>query len=150
MSKVARLIPVHSNEIIIIFEVAFPDSNEDHCIPSLISLWSKRSLDTDEIVMPNRMTALQHTPEGCNLDTVIYVQVRWTLWCYLDSQIIDLICRSVAEIRFKFFRPEIQRPFSMDYKERGSHAWGVYPTQDISRINSKCEARGKSRHKNNS
>ena len=34
----------------------------------------------------------------------------------------------------------------MDYRERGSHARGVYPTQ----YTSKGEARGKSRHKYNS
>ena len=31
---------------------------------------------------------------------------------------------------------QIKRPFSMDCRERGSHARGVYPTQDTSRTRS--------------
>ena len=40
----------------------------------------------------------------------------------------------------------------MDYRERESRAWSVYPTQDTSRIyrNSKGEARRRSGDKNNS
>ena len=39
----------------------------------------------------------------------------------------------------------------MDYRERGSRARGLYPTQGyLVHGNSKGEARGRSRHKNNS
>ena len=31
-------------------------------------------------------------------------------------------------------RPKYKGPFSMDYRERGSHARGVYPTQYTSRM----------------
>ena len=43
-------------------------------------------------------------------------------------------------------------PFRMNYIERGSHARGVYYTLDISRAhgNSKGEAKGRRRHRNNS
>ena len=49
------------------------------------------------------------------------------------------------------------RPFSIDRRERGSHARGVYPylwhlshTGYLAHGNSKGEARGRHRHKNNS
>ena len=32
------------------------------------------------------------------------------------------------------FRPKYKGPFSMDYREQGFHARGVYPTQYTSRI----------------
>ena len=39
----------------------------------------------------------------------------------------------------------------MDYRERGTHARGVvYPTQDTSLLGtSKCDTKGRNRHKNN-
>ena len=42
-------------------------------------------------------------------------------------------------------RKKYAGPFSIDYRERGSRARGVYPTQG----NSKGEATGRSRYKNN-
>ena len=45
---------------------------------------------------------------------------------------IDLIRSSIAALRFKLYRPEIQGPFSMDYRERRSHAQGMYLTQNVS------------------
>ena len=56
---------------------------------------------------------------------------------------IDLIGRSIAAPQLKFYRPEIQGPFGMGYRERGCHARGVHGTQDTSRI-------GTVRVKNNS
>ena len=47
---------------------------------------------------------------------------------------IDLISQSIAALQFNLYRPEIQGPFRIDYKERESHAQGVYSTQDTSRI----------------
>ena len=47
-------------------------------------------------------------------------------------------------------RPKYKRPFNIDYRERGSHARGVYVshTGHLAHGNSKGEARGRSRHKN--
>lgn len=48
---------------------------------------------------------------------------------------MDLISRSLAVLQFKLHRPKIQRLFSIDYRERGSHS-GAYPAQDNSRMGS--------------
>ena len=40
-------------------------------------------------------------------------------------------------------------PFSMNYREQGSHARGVSHTGYLEPGNNKGEARGRSRHKNN-
>ena len=40
------------------------------------------------------------------------------------SLIVDLISRSIKALQFKHHRPEIQRPFSIEYNDRRSHARG--------------------------
>ena len=45
---------------------------------------------------------------------------------------IYLISRLIAALQFMLYRSKIQRPFTMDYRERGSHARVVYPTKNIS------------------
>ena len=47
-------------------------------------------------------------------------------------------------------RTKYERPFSMDYRERGYHARGVSHTGYLAHENNKGEARGRSRHKNHS
>ena len=49
-------------------------------------------------------------------------------------------------------RPKYKGPFSIEYKERGSHARGVYDvshTVYLAHGNSKGEARGRNKRKNN-
>ena len=41
--------------------------------------------------------------------------------------------QSLVEAK-KLQKTENKKPFSMDCRERGSHAQGVYPTQDTSRM----------------
>ena len=41
---------------------------------------------------------------------------------------IDQISRAIAALKFELYRPEIQGPFSIDYREPGCHAQSVYPT----------------------
>ena len=41
---------------------------------------------------------------------------------------------SFESLRRRYKRPKYEIPFSIDYRERRSHARGVYPTQNTSRI----------------
>ena len=38
------------------------------------------------------------------------------------------------KLQFRLYRPKYKRPDSMDCSDRGSHARGVYLTQDTSRM----------------
>ena len=43
--------------------------------------------------------------------------------------------RGIAELQLRLHRPKKYKgPFSVDCRERGSHARGVYPTRDTSRM----------------
>ena len=63
--------------------------------------------------------------------------------------------RTITTLRpLSHFASKYKGPFSMDYRERGSHARGVYHTQDTSlmttaRVKEDSTARGRSTHKNN-
>ena len=47
---------------------------------------------------------------------------------------MDLISWSIAALRLKLYRPELQELFGMEHRERGSHARGMYPRQDTSHM----------------
>ena len=73
--------------------------------------------------------------------------VRIALFELVVKVLSVILIKTGLKAVYELFTDRNKRPFSMDYRERGYHARGVYPTQGTSR--SKGGARGRSRHKSN-